>query len=590
MTSSTSTVLLAIAAVFLSWAYTRLRFIRFRQYAHFPQYPSSLILGHLGAFGDLTKRNDKLRPGAHADLSFVEMHREMGRPPLMFVDMRPIADPVVVVGNYDVAEQITRTSDTFPTSPPKSEKSTTRLVHLTGPTSILAQHGDYWKMLRRRFNPGFSSQYLTTFIPEIFDKGLLFLDRLDALSRSADEFSLLHLTTRLTFDVIGKVVMEVDLHAQQPSSSTPRPGTTTSADDLVTLYESLLDAYAGEHLNLPWWLNYRTVRRRARRADKITSILRDIVRERHATSTSSSGTFSGSAAAATAGGKSVLSLSLRETPPTLPDTILDETVDQLRTFLFAGHDTTSILLSWTIYELARHPDALSRVRSELDSAFGTGDDDAIRSKLVSAGGGDVLAKLPYLNAVIKETLRVHPPGGSARVIPPGSNFTVSVGVPSDTKSFGEQSKTVLLDGLLVYMCQSIIHTDKNVFGEDAEYFVPERWLDSDSDSAEGGGKGGSSFPAGSWRPFERGPRNCIGQELANIEARVILAMVLRRYDFVKVGLGGFVTDPETGEAVLDENGVGGRRYKVPEGRELYVTRKVTSKPIDGMMVKVKLIQ
>jgi hypothetical protein len=90
---------------------------------------------------------------------------------------------------------------------------------------------------------------------------------------------------------------------------------------------------------------------------------------------------------------------------------------------------------------------------------------------------------------------------------------------------------------------------------------------------------GDSIPVSAWRPFERGPRNCIGQELANIEARVIIACAARRYRFEKIGVGELELD-EQGDPILDEDGV----WKVKS--EMYSTHRITSKPIDGMKVKV----
>jgi hypothetical protein len=60
-------------------------------------------------------------------------------------------------------------------------------------------------------------------------------------------------------------------------------------------------------------------------------------------------------------------------------------------------------------------------------------------------------------------------------------------------------------------------------------------------------------PPSAWRPFERGPRNCIGQELAMIEARLILASVARQYDFAKVGLGEIAMD-ENGQPAVNSHG------------------------------------
>jgi cytochrome P450 len=80
-------------------------------------------------------------------------------------------------------------------------------------------------------------------------------------------------------------------------------------------------------------------------------------------------------------------------------------------------------------------------------------------------------------------------------------------------------------GVSVFNCVTSIHRDPQIYGETANEFVPERWLHGAAEA----------IPASAWRPFERGPRNCIGQELANIEARVVIALVARRYDFSKVG-------------------------------------------------------
>ena len=117
---------------------------------------------------------------------------------------------------------------------------------------------------------------------------------------------------------------------------------------------------------------------------------------------------------------------------------------------------------------------------------------------------------------------------------------------------------VCIDKTIIYNCHYLIQRDPKVYGETAGDFIPERWLgDSDTSSAtandDGSSTGDSKIPSSAWRPFERGPRNCIGQELANIEARVILACVIRRYDFIKVGLGEVDTDSE-GKPTVDEKG------------------------------------
>ncbi|KAK7961874.1 cytochrome P450 [Apiospora aurea] len=444
------------------------------------------------------------------------MSQALGRPSLMFVDLRPISRPMVVVGDHNIADQLTRATPTFPTSPPKSSRSLARLQYMMGPTPIFSTHG------------------------------LLFIERLEALSKTGDSFSLMKLTTQLTFDVIGKVTMEADLGAQHDSQG--------EADDLVQSFEALVDAYNGDRLNLPWRLNPGKTRRRAALSICITNMLQNIVSRKHA----SLHDKKGEEGKGTGSSRSVLSMALQDVE-TLTPRVMDETCDQLRTFLFAGHDATATLLSWALYELSRTPRALRAIRAELDTLFGG---DASPTVIARADGS--LATDALHRRCHQRNAAFTPPGGTARAIPPGSGLTVRM--PD-----GHQQ---CLDGLLVYNCQSLIHTDPNTFGPSAGDFAPERWLSADTSG---------SIPAGAWRAFERGPRNCIGQELANMEARVVMALTARRFDFCKVGLGAVVRD-EDGRPRLDAAQQG--RYQV--GEEIYMVRQITSKPADGMMITVGL--
>ncbi|RYP00856.1 hypothetical protein DL764_006379 [Monosporascus ibericus] len=268
--------------------------------------------------------------------------------------------------------------------------------------------------------------------------------------------------------------------------------------------------------------------------------------------------------------RSILSLSLQDTKTLTPE-LIDVTCDQLKTSLLAGHDTTSTMLAYCFYELSHTPRVLDAVRDELNRLLGTEEDpEVVRSRLVSPDGPNLINRMSYISAVIKETLRLHPPAATARYSKPGACFTVRAPAGEDH----------CLDGVIIYNCETLIHRDRAVYGDTANDFVPERWLSDGSDSSRNAPMdkpdiNSRTIPVSAWRPFERGPRSCIGQEFANIEARVIIAVVARRYDFTKVGLGELATDKE-GRPVLQENG----QYKTKS--HLYNTRQVTSKPVDGM--------
>jgi len=248
--------------------------------------------------------------------------------------------------------------------------------------------------------------------------------------------------------------------------------------------------------------------------------------------------------------KSVLALALQDRKYLTEDALQDAN-DQIKTFLLAGHDTTAILLSWALYSLSLNPATLKTACDELDNVLGQSKDPESIFQTLLDGGEDILGKLPYISAIIKETLRLYPPAGTARYSPPGSGMMVTL----------SNGKTLCIDGVVMYNCQYLIQRNKKVYGETADDFVPERWLgNTDTSMATNEDENGpeeketQGIPPSAWRPFERGPRNCIGQELANIEARVILAMVLRRYRFEKVGMGEPKLD-EKGQKILNKKGV-----------------------------------
>jgi cytochrome P450 len=308
--------------------------------------------------------------------------------------------------------------------------------------------------------------------------------------------------------------------------------------ELVRRFRELTLNFRTVTSNQWFTLNPRTIIHRWWLSRRIDTILSDHIRAKFAELKAQS--------AAGAKSRSVLSLSLQDLDR-LDNRIVAQTRDQLKSFLFAGHDTTSILLQWAFYELSRTPRALAAIRAELDDIFGADSSPAVvRDMLLSSQREGLVRRMSYTSAVIKETLRLYPPSGSARHLPYGSGFTVAL----------PGGGSLCLDGTVIYNCSTVIQRDEGVYGPTAAEFRPERWLgDTDTsmqtnvDAKEDAGR----IPASAWRPFERGPRNCIGQELANLEARVILACTVRRYDFEKVGLGA-ITHDSTGLPVVASNG------------------------------------
>lgn len=158
--------------------------------------------------------------------------------------------------------------------------------------------------------------------------------------------------------------------------------------------------------------------------------------------------------------------------------------EQLRTLLVAGHETTATALVWALYRLHREPAALARLLDELSSA-GTDPDP------------DVLVKLPYLDAVCQETLRLHPPVPIVLRRLTG-DFTLR-GVP-------------LVAGDTMGISIQLLHSDPAVWPQ-PHRFRPERFLERRYGPFE-------------FAPFGGGHRRCVGAALADYELRIVLATVL----------------------------------------------------------------
>lgn len=176
------------------------------------------------------------------------------------------------------------------------------------------------------------------------------------------------------------------------------------------------------------------------------------------------------------------------------DTLDDRQVrDEVLTFVVAGHETVASALTWAWDLLARHPEVLDAVRAETDQAV-PGD----------GSSGPDLARLPYTRAVVDEVLRIYPPVWliTRRSLAP--DRLDGVAVPRDA---------------LLILSPWLLHRDPARW-DHPEQFRPERFL------AEAGAA--PRMPA--YLPFGAGPRQCIGREVALVEAVVTLAVLTRRHD------------------------------------------------------------
>ncbi|KAI0008223.1 cytochrome protein [Xylariaceae sp. FL0662B] len=178
---------------------------------------------------------------------------------------------------------------------------------------------------------------------------------------------------------------------------------------------------------------------------------------------------------------------------------------QIRLFLFAGHDSTSSTICYCFYPLESHPEAMSKLRAEHDAVFGSVIETA--SKLREEP--HLLNQLPYTTAVIKEVLRLFPPASAMR----GGDHGVYLK--------DEQGNMYPTEGTNLWILHSALQHDPK-YWTDPLGFRPERWLVGPEDPLH---------PIkGGWRPFEHGPRNCLGQTLAMQDVKITLILTVREFE------------------------------------------------------------
>lgn len=168
---------------------------------------------------------------------------------------------------------------------------------------------------------------------------------------------------------------------------------------------------------------------------------------------------------------------------------------QMITFLIAGHETTSGLLSFAIYFLMKNPDKLQKAVSEVDRVL----KDPVPSY-------NQVRELKYIRMVLNESLRLWPTAPAFSLYAKedttiGGTYSVKQG----------DSVTVLIPGL---------HRDSRVWGDDVEAFRPERFEDP------------SKVPHDAYKPFGNGQRACIGQQFALQEATLVLGLVLKYFELI----------------------------------------------------------
>jgi cytochrome P450 len=193
----------------------------------------------------------------------------------------------------------------------------------------------------------------------------------------------------------------------------------------------------------------------------------------------------------------------------------DDLLDHIVTFVIAGHETTSVVLNFTLYTLAQNPEAQRKLREEIMSC----DYEPTFDELWPS------ERFPYLDAVTREGFRLFPPAARNEKVAERDDI-----LPLGTPIVGTDGKLIheipVKAGQVIHIPTVAVNRFSSVWG-DGDVFRPERWIEK-TDVPDG------RFLPGAWSgmlTFLVGPRSCLGYRLAVFEMKILMMAFIRNFEF-----------------------------------------------------------
>jgi cytochrome P450 len=357
---------------------------------------------------------------------------------------------------------------------PKNDLMVDAVVPLIG-DAMFVSSGATWRQQRRMIEPAFSHMRLA----RAFGQMEAALDDheqwLDAHVTSGAAYSLDAAMGHLTADVITRTIFSTPLHQ----------GVARDVFDAFTIFERQVASVNVKALLLDKpWSHTRQPPQVLDACARIRAHIGTMLDPRLAPGAPALDDIAGAIIAAV-------------DPGTGKTFSRDELVDELGVFFLAGHETSASVLTWVFFLLSQRPEVVARIRAEVDAMCGDGPITVDHAK-----------RFAYIKMVFKETMRLYPP----------ITFLPRVAL-QDTVIGTRKVKR----GTMLMIAPWTIHRHQR-FWQDPEIFDPERF----SPERE------RAITPGTFLPFGLGPRVCVGAAFATLEAALVVARLVRRYDIAAV--------------------------------------------------------
>src|SRR3954470_13323776 len=426
-----------------------------------PHPPKKPVVGNMLSL-------DSTAPVQH----LARLAKELG--PIFWLDM--MGAPLVIVSGHDLVDEL---SDEKRFD--KAVRGSLRRVRAVGGDGLFTADTNEpnWSKAHNILLQPFGNRAMTSYHPSMVDIAEQLVKKWERLNGD-EEIDVVHDMTALTLDTIGLCGFDYRFNSFYRRDYHP------FVESLVRSLETIMMTRGIPLEGL--WLQKRR-RDLAQDVAFMNKMVDEIIAERR-----------GNAEAAD-GKKDMLGAMMTGVDRATGEQLDDVNIRyQINTFLIAGHETTSGLLSCTLYALLKHPDVLKRAYEEVDRVLGPDIDARPTYQQVT--------QLTYITQILKEALRLWPPAPAYGI------------APLKDETIGGKYK--LKKGTFVTILVLALHRDPSVWGPNPDAFDPENF----SKEAE------AKRPINAWKPFGNGQRACIGRGFAMHEAALAIGMILQRFRLV----------------------------------------------------------
>src|SRR5262245_18764203 len=428
-----------------------------------PHPPTKPVVGNMLSL-------DSAAPVQH----LTRLAKELG--PIFWLDM--MGSPIVIVSGHDLVDEL---SDEKRFD--KVVRGALRRVRAVGGDGLFTADTNEpnWSKAHNILLQPFGNRAMQSYHPSMVDIAEQLVKKWERLNAD-DEIDVVHDMTALTLDTIGLCGFDYRFNSFYRRDYHP------FVESLVRSLETIMMTRGLPLENL--WMQKR---RRDLAADVafMNKMVDEIIAERRKNTD------------ATSAKKDMLGAMMTGVDRTTGTQLDDVNIRyQINTFLIAGHETTSGLLSCTIYALLKHPEILKKAYEEVDRVLGPD----VNAKPTY----QQVTQLTYITQILKEALRMWPPAPAYGI------------APLKDETIGGKYK--LKKGTFVTVLVMALHRDPSVWGPHPDVFDPENF----SPEAE------AKRPINAWKPFGNGQRACIGRGFAMHEAALAIGMILQRFKLIDV--------------------------------------------------------